>query len=67
MNIDIHLNSYVLISRLIAEKMTKKKQGSIILLGSIYGLVGQDLSIYKDTNMRENITYSIINLKFHFI
>jgi NAD(P)-dependent dehydrogenase (short-subunit alcohol dehydrogenase family) len=60
MNIDIHLNSYVLISRLIAEKMTKKKQGSIILLGSIYGLVGQDLSIYKDTNMRENITYSII-------
>lgn len=60
MNLDIHLNSYVLISRLLAEKMKKKKQGSIVLLGSIYGLVGQDLSIYKNTNMRENITYSVI-------
>ena len=59
-NIDIHLNSYVLISRLVAEEMVKKKQGSIILFGSIYGIVGQDLSIYKNSKMTENLTYSVI-------
>ena len=59
-NIDIHLNSYVLISRLVAEQMAKKKQGSIILFGSIYGIVGQDFSIYKNSKMTENLTYSAI-------
>ena len=59
-NIDIHLNSYVLISRLIAEKMSIKKKGSIVLFGSIYGVVGQDLSVYKNTKMTENLTYSVI-------
>ena len=29
-------------------------------MSSIYGLVGQDLSIYKKTDMKENLTYSII-------
>ena len=38
----------------------KKKQGSIIFLGSIYGVVGQDLNIYKGTGIRENLSYSII-------
>ena len=60
-NVKIHLNSYIWCSKIIAEHMLKDKiNGSIINLSSIYGLVGQDLSIYKDTNMRENITYSII-------
>ena len=39
---------------------SKKKTGSIILLGSIYGVVGQDVEIYKNTKIRENITYSVI-------
>ena len=60
-NILMHLNSYAWFARLIAEKMKKEKiKGSIIQLGSIYGLLGQDLSIYKNTTMNENMTYSII-------
>ena len=60
-NIDIHLNSYAWISKLIAEKMKKnKKKGSIINMSSIYGVVGQDLTIYKNTPLKENFTYSIV-------
>ena len=41
--------------------MKKRKiKGSIIQLSSIYGVVAQDLTIYKGTNMRENMTYSVI-------
>ena len=33
---------------------------SIIHLSSIYGLVGQDQNLYKNSNISENLTYSII-------
>lgn len=60
-NIKIHLNSYIFLSKIFAENMKKNKSnGSIIHLSSIYGLVAQDLNIYKKTNMRENITYAAI-------
>jgi NAD(P)-dependent dehydrogenase (short-subunit alcohol dehydrogenase family) len=60
-NIDIHLNSYAWLARLIANHMVEsKKRGSIIQLGSIYGILGQDLSIYEGTKMKENMSYSII-------
>ena len=60
-NIKLHLNSYVWFSKIIAEKMKKNKiRGSIILLSSIYGILGQDLNIYKGTKMTENVTYSVI-------
>ena len=39
---------------------TKKKRGSIIQLGSIYGLLGQDMNLYKNTSISENVSYSII-------
>ena len=42
-NIELHLNSSVWITKVVAEEMIKKKiRGSIIQTGSIYGLVGQD-------------------------
>ena len=59
-NVDIFLNSSAWISKFFADKMAIKKSGSIILLGSIYSKVGQNLDNYKGTKMRENFSYSII-------
>jgi len=60
-NIELHLNSYVWIAKSIADQMLKNHiHGSIIQLSSIYGLVAQDDNLYKNTNIRENMTYGII-------
>ncbi len=60
-NVDIHMNSFIWLSRLTAESMKKEKiNGSIIQLGSIYGILGQDLTVYKGTKMKENMAYSAI-------
>lgn len=59
-NIDMHLNSYAWSAKLIADNMKKNKKGSIILLSSIYGVVGQDLSIYEGTKMQESMSYAVI-------
>ena len=60
-NVDIHMNSYAWLARLTAEAMVKAgNSGSIIQLGSIYGIVGQDLSLYAGTDMQENMTYAAI-------
>lgn len=59
-NIDIHLNSFAWTAKIIADSMSKRKRGSIILLSSIYGLVGQKPFIYENTKMSESMTYSII-------
>ncbi len=40
--------------------INKKSSGSIINFGSIYGVVGQNLNVYKNTNMKESITYSMV-------
>jgi|TARA_B100001964_G_scaffold237465_2_gene301051 NAD(P)-dependent dehydrogenase (short-subunit alcohol dehydrogenase family) len=60
-NLKIQLNSGCWTLKKFADKMKKNNiKGSIIQLSSIYGLVGQDLSIYHRTQIRENMTYSII-------
>ncbi len=60
-NISGHLNSHVWLSRVFAEELKKRKKSGIILnFSSIYGFLGQDLTIYKKTNMKENMTYSVI-------
>ena len=60
-NIEIHLNSYCWITKIFADKMKSKKiPGRIVLLSSIYGLVGQNESNYKNTSMNMNFTYPII-------
>ena len=59
-NINNLLVSPSWLSVIIAKYMKKsKKNGSIINFGSIYGVVGQNLNIYKNTQMKENVTYSI--------
>ena len=63
-NIESNLISQSWLAKIVAEKMVKYKSKnsdkSIIFVGSIYGLLGQDLSLYKNTKIRENMTYSII-------
>jgi NAD(P)-dependent dehydrogenase (short-subunit alcohol dehydrogenase family) len=60
-NISLHLISFCWIAKQIADEMKRmKKNGSIIQLGSIYGLQGQDMNLYKNTNLKENVSYSII-------
>jgi NAD(P)-dependent dehydrogenase (short-subunit alcohol dehydrogenase family) len=60
-NVDIQMNSYAWIARLAAEAMAERGQGgSSIQLGSIYGIVGQDLTVYEGTDMHENMTYAAI-------
>ena len=61
-NIDYHLISYTWLAKITAEimKTSKKKTSSIILFGSTYGILGQDLTIYEKTEMKENLSYSVI-------
>jgi len=60
-NVDIHMNSYVWLARMSAESMKVEKiSGSIIQMGSIYGILGQDLSVYEGADMQENMTYAAI-------
>jgi len=60
-NINLHLNSFIWSAKIFADIMkVNKKEGSIVLLNSIYGIIAQDLKNYKNTNMKENLTYSVI-------
>ncbi len=60
-NVDIHMNSYAWSAREAAELMSKQNNGgSIVLLGSIYGILGQDLTVYEGTDMGENMSYAVI-------
>ena len=60
-NIDLHLNSYTWWGYKICEQMKKDKiKGSVILLSSIYGMLAQNMNVYKNTKINENMNYSII-------
>ena len=59
-NIEAHMNSYVWIAKIVANEMKKYNNGSITLLGSIYGPLAQDPSIYEDTGIDDNYTYPVI-------
>lgn len=60
-NVDIHLNSYAWWGHKICEEMKRKKiKGSVVLFSSIYGVLAQNMNIYKNTDMNENMNYSII-------
>ena len=61
-NLNIHLGSYCWILKIFADQMKKNNlPGKIVMLGSIYGsMVAQNEKNYKNTNMRENMTYPVI-------
>lgn len=68
-NIEFHLNSYVWLAKIIADKMVSSKiKGSIIQLSSMYGLVAQDDKLYQNTNLKENMTYGVIkSATIHYV
>ena len=60
-NINNNLLSSSWIAKIFADYMLIKKiSGSIITMGSIYGMVAQNPNFYKNTNMKENMFYPII-------
>lgn len=59
-NIDLQLNSYFVITQAVLRHMRQKKAGSIINIASIYGVVGNDFTIYEDTGLNPPAAYSAI-------
>lgn len=59
-NVDMHLNGYSWISRKVCLLMKKQKKGSLINFGSIYGVVGNDFTVYEGTDMTSPMAYSAI-------
>ena len=49
----------ILLTRRVIEEMKKADGGNIINISSIYGMVGQDLSVYKDPDANISLDYSI--------
>lgn len=59
-NVDRHMNGYFLCCQKVGEEMRKRRSGSIINMGSIYGMVGPDFGIYKGTAIGNAAAYSAI-------
>ena len=59
-NVNMHLNGYFICCQKIAECMKRQKSGSIINFASIYGILGPDFAIYKNTKMTMPAAYSAI-------
>jgi NAD(P)-dependent dehydrogenase (short-subunit alcohol dehydrogenase family) len=60
-NVDMQLNSVFAVTRAACELMrAAKREGSIINLGSIYGVVGNDFTLYENTAITPPPAYSAI-------
>jgi len=59
-NVDMQLNSVFLMSQRVLEQMKKQQSGSIVNISSIYGVVGNDFTIYEGCDMTSPAAYSAI-------
>lgn len=59
-NVDWQLNSYFYITQKVATQMSLQKEGSIVNMASIYGVVGPDFNVYEGTTMTMPAAYSAI-------
>jgi NAD(P)-dependent dehydrogenase (short-subunit alcohol dehydrogenase family) len=59
-NVDWQLNIYFYITQKVAIQMSVQKEGSIVNMASIYGIVGPDFTVYEGTTMTMPAAYSAI-------
>lgn len=59
-NVDMHLNGYFIITKLISKVMIDQKKGNIINFASIYGIQGPNFNIYQGLAMTSPAEYSAI-------
>jgi NAD(P)-dependent dehydrogenase (short-subunit alcohol dehydrogenase family) len=59
-NVEMQMNSYVFFCQKVLRYMTKQQFGSIVNIASIYGVVGNDFSIYENTKIGTAAEYSAI-------
>ena len=59
-NVDMQMNSVFFLCQQILKIMKEQKYGSIVNIASIYGVVGNDFSIYEGTDLNPPAAYSAI-------
>jgi NAD(P)-dependent dehydrogenase (short-subunit alcohol dehydrogenase family) len=59
-NVDWQLNSYFYITQQVVSYMEKNADSSIVNIGSMYGVVGPDFTVYHGTNMTMPAAYAAI-------
>jgi NAD(P)-dependent dehydrogenase (short-subunit alcohol dehydrogenase family) len=59
-NVDWQLSSHFYVSQVVSSFMIKEKNGVIVNMASIYGVVGPDFSVYDGTEMTMPAAYSAI-------
>jgi NAD(P)-dependent dehydrogenase (short-subunit alcohol dehydrogenase family) len=59
-NVDMHMNGYFLCCQNAVKEMKKRKSGVIINMGSHYGILGPNFSVYEGTKMTMPAAYSLI-------
>lgn len=60
LNIDWQLNSYFYFAQQVSKQMRLQKNGSIVNMSSVYGIVGPDFTVYNGTEMTMPAAYSAI-------
>lgn len=60
LNVEMQMNSYFVFCQEVLKKMDLQSSGSIVNIASIYGVVGNDFSVYEGTSMTSAAAYSAI-------
>jgi NAD(P)-dependent dehydrogenase (short-subunit alcohol dehydrogenase family) len=60
MNVDWQMNSYFVITQQVISIMKEQGNGSVVNIASIYGVVGNDFTVYENTKMGAAAAYSAI-------